>query len=864
MNDEKDIRPPRLGQKTLQWFCDPELLEDVEGDLYELFKVRASKNPRLARWMYFKDVLHLFRPGIVKDFRPFHFVNNTAMLLNHINVATRQARKHKGYTAINIAGLVVGLASCMLIMLWASDELLKDKFHKKSDRIYKVWRNLVQTEGEIITTQSIPYPLENVLLTEYPEVEAVTSVSWSDEYLFTAGDVSMFETGRFVTPGFHNVFTFPLIAGDETKALNDVNSIIISDRMAAKFFGSTWRESAIGKTIRIDEKEEVAVTGIFIKPGSESSLQFDWLMPTQRFLDHNEWMNDWTSGSFQIYFLLKPDADISAVRARAEGEINRHVLNSPPEPLYLQLFAANYLYGRFENGVPSGGRYQYVGILLVIGSFILLIACINFTNLATARAGLRAREIAVRKVMGAFRSTLRHQFYVEAVLYAIVATLIAVTIAYISLPYFNNLTGKSLTIDFTNPGVWLTIGGAAALTAVLSGVYPSIALSSLSVARSLRGQTKQSRGSYFRQILVTFQFGISIFLISGAIVVSQQLDYILNTDIGVTRENLISVDLLGDLYKKKDVYLNSLRTIPEVKDVTFTNGNPTQFGRSTGGAQWPGKDPNNAIEINVLAVGENFTSTMGIKVVRGEDFSNVYTRDSARFLINEVLARIMGSGDPVGKELSLWGTTGTIAGVVKNFHMDSMYEPIAPLIIRYSPRQTGIAYIRISGDVAKAVSAIEGATKEIDHVFPFRYQFVDEQFANTYRSEASVSSLVNIFASVSIFIACLGLLGLSSFAADQRAKEIGVRKVHGASTTSVMLLLSKHYAKLMVVAFAIAAPLSYVYMRQWLDGFVFHIDAEIHLFVFAGIVSFMIGAITVGYKSYSAAVANPAKTLKEE
>ncbi|HEX5167623.1 MAG TPA: ABC transporter permease [Cyclobacteriaceae bacterium] len=863
-NPTPDIKPPQLPLKALRWFCDPALLEDVEGDLCELFRSRASKNIRLAKLLYARDVLQLFRPGIIKGFGRLDTVNNIDMLFNHIRTAIRQAAKHKGYTTINIAGLVVGLASCMLILLWVADETSKDQFHEKSDRLYQVWRNLIQSNGDVQTTWGIPLPLEHVLRTQYPEVEAVTSYTWEMENLFRVGEVSSFEKGRFATPGFFDVFTYPLIVGDPKKALVDAPTMVISDRMALKFFGSEWREKAIGQTIKLDERAEYEVTGVFQSPGDNSSFQFDWLIAAQGFIDRQTWTNSWYNGGFSMFFTLKPGANIEAVRKRIEREVIKNTNNESNEPLYIQLYAENYLHGTFENGVPIGGRIQYVRILSAIAIFLLLLASINFMNLATARSSLRAREIGVRKVMGAQRSTLSQQFFTEATLYAVTSTLVASTIVYLVLPYFNTLMGKSIHIPFSAPLLWLTMGGMIILTGMLSGAYPAFMLPSFPVARSLKGRTKQAGGNNFRHALVTFQFAISIFLISGTLIISKQLSYILNKDIGLRRDNLVSIDLTGSLNDKKEVYMNTLRSIPEVRNVTLSSDSPIHLDMSTGGAKWPGKDPSLVIEINVLTVSEDFVKTMGMSVVKGEDFSNVFLRDSARFLINEVLAGVMGLDDPVGQELTVWGTRGTIAGVVGNFHMASMYDPIAPLIIRYNPRDAGTAFVRVSGNTHDALTAIERVTKDINPAFPFRYDFLDEDFARQYRGERSVSSLVNIFAGVSIFIACLGLLGLSSFSADQRAKEIGVRKVHGASTRSLVLLLSKQYAKLMIIAFILATPLSYFYMQRWLADFAYRIDINVALFLAAGVVTFATGALTVGYKSYTAASANPAKTLKED
>ena len=777
----KVIHPPRLPRKLLQWFCDPGLLEDVEGDLNELFETEASKNLRRAKLLYTKEVLKLFRPGIIKNLKPV--TNNTNMIANHIRTAIRQAAKYKGYTAINIAGLVVGLASCMLIFLWVSDELKKDQFHEKSDRIYQVWRNMIQSSGEVQTTQGIPYPLEHVLQTQYPEIESVVSVSNYEEALFRFDSKSFYETGIYATGDFFNVFTYPLIVGSFGKG----NSIVISDEMAFKFFGTDWREKAVGQMFKVDERADFFVTGVFKKPGNNSSVQFSWIAPAQGYIDRNEWVNSWFNGGFMMFIALKPGSDVEAVRERARPEINKNTNNQANEPLYLQLSRENYLHGTFENGVPAGGRIQYVRILAAIAILILLVACINFMNLATARSSLRAREIGVRKVMGAFRSTLNQQFFTESLLYAFSSTFMALTIVYLTLPYFNTLTGKDLLINFSDPVTWTWILGIIVLTGLLSGTYPAFMLSSFSIVKSLRGRSKGSGGLYFRHALVTFQFAISIFLISGTIVISQQLNFILHKDIGLHRDNLIRVNLTGDLLDKREAYVQQLHTIPGVKDVTVTSSSPLQIYASTGGARWPGKDPNAVIEINVITVGEDFVKTMGMELSKGEDFSNVYLRDSARFLINETLADIIG-GDVVGKELSMWGTTGTIAGVLKDFHMTTMYRAISPLIMRYNPRNVSQAFIRVT-DIHETLPVIERVTKDLNPAFPFRYSFLDEDFGNTYRSEASVSSLVNIFAGVSIFIACLGLLGLSSFSADQRAKEIGVRKVLGANTGSLVVLL---------------------------------------------------------------------------
>jgi len=862
---QHSVRPPGLPLKFLRWFCDKTIIEDVEGDLTELYNARAALGEKRAKWLFAIDVMLLFRPGIIRNFESFTFFINSDMIITHFKMAFRQAMKHKGYALINLSGLTVGLVSCMLILLWVSDEVKKDKFHAKADRIYQVWRNMYQASGEVATTPGIPQPLENVLRDEYPEVENVTAISWEMEFLFRNGEKATYEKGRYASPGFFQIFSFPFLAGDQATALNDVHSAVISERLARKLFAVSRAEMVLGKMIKIDERQEFTVTGVFKDPGKNSSLDFDWILPEKEYMQRNDWVESWYNGGVRIFFSLKKDADIAVVRDRVVEEINNHTNHSANELIYLQLFADNYLHSTFHDGVPVGGRILYVRILLAIAVFILVIACINFMNLATARSSTRAREIGVRKVMGALKSSLRQQFYAESFLHAVIATSLALLIAYLVIPYFNELTGKSIILGFQSSRLWLSVVCIVVVTGALSGSYPALLLSSFTIIGSLKGVAKRASGSgYFRNGLATFQFAISIFLICGTLVVSRQVSYILNKDLGLDKENVIMVNMEGELFRRNDVYRTALEKLGEVKNVTFTSGNPLSYGSSTGGAKWEGKNPDDVVEINVLSVEADFMKTMGMELAAGDAFKNVFLSDSSHFIINEVLADIMGFTSPIGKKLSVWGTDGTIIGVVKNFHMDSMYEPIAPLIVRYSPKSTSIAFIRTQGNTPEAIAGIEKITTHLNPAFPFRYQFLDEEYNQSYKSEMAVSSLVNIFAFVSIFISCLGLFGLSSFSADQRSKEIGIRKVHGAGTLNLVLLLSRQYAQLMLIAFGIAAPAAYLYMQHWLNNFAFRTPLNALLFVLSGLAAFLVGALTVSAKSYQAASANPIRTLKEE
>jgi predicted permease len=859
------MAPPKIPLRFLRWFCNPRLLEDVEGDLLELFEQRAATNPTKARWLFTIDVLLLFRPGIIKRIVSINPLTATPMLINDIRTAVRHSLKHKGYTLLNVAGLIAGLASCIIILLYVEDELRVDKFHEKSDRIYQVWRNMYQASGEVSTTAGIPAPLEDVLRDEYPEIDDITLLSWEMEFLFRLDEERSFEKGRFASPEFFRVFTFPFVAGDPSTALTDIHSVVISETLALKYFGNDWKSEALGRSFKINESQEFAITGIFNDPGSNSSLQFDWIIPTTEYIQQNAWLKSWYNGGLRIFLTLNEGADITSLRKKVLHEINEHTNYSADERIYLQPFAENYLNSKFENGVPVGGRIQYVKILSIIAVFVLLIACINFTNLATARSGRRAKEIGVRKAMGAQRALLGQQFFVESFLLAGIGVFVALLIVALALPSFNNLTGKSLQLDFMSPRLWLGTGAMIVITGLFSGSYPALLLSSFNAINSLKGNVKNGQaGSALRNGLVTLQFAISILLISGTLVITKQMKYILNKNLGLDKENLIMMPMEGTLAGKNDLFRTEFQKIPEGKSITFTSGNPIEHHSSTGGAKWDGKDPNAVIEIQVLSVDAGFFETMKTDFVKGRGFTNNFSTDSASFVINEVLAKIMGFESPIDERLSVWRTDGKIIGVVKDFHMGSMYEPIPPLVIRYDPKDTDFAFMRTQNNTQAAVQKIELFAKKLNPAYPFRYKFLDEEYEQSYQNEIAVSSLVNVFAGVSIFISCLGLFGLSFFSAEQRAKEIGIRKVHGASVWQLLMLLSWEYAMLMCIAIVLATPIAYYYMREWLSTFAFKTDLNVSIFAFAGILAFLVGALTVSFKSIRAAMENPIKTLREE
>ena len=578
------------------------------------------------------------------------------MLLNYLKTAIRHFQRFKGYTFINITGLTVGLTTSILILLWVNDEVSMDKFHENGDRTYHIWRNMYQADGQINTTPATPQPMELVLENEYPEVDKVTLVSWQMNLLFKKDDKVFRESGRCVSPEFLEIFTFPLIEGDPRTALNEVQSVVISERMAVKFFGSDWaqNQSTLGQSMNIDGQEYL-ITGVFEDPPANSSFDFDWLIPAQAYIKDNDWVESWYNGGFRILFTTTIDTDITVLRKKIEQEVNKNTNYEADERLVLQKFTDTYLHSNWDNGEPVGGRIDYVRILFVVALFIMVIACVNFMNLATARATRRTQEVGIRKVMGARKGGLSLQFFMESILVATISIAISVLGASLLLPYFNTLTGKSMFIDYTSPVVWTFLVSVSLITGLLSGSYPALMLPSLKIGSSLKGGIKHSKlAIFFRKGLVVFQFAISVLLIIGTVVVYQQIHFIMNKNLGLDKENLISVQRDGQNPVQFEAYKTELLKFPEVKNVTSMYGSPISYGSSTGGADWEGKNPDDVVEINVMSVSHDFFETMGMEIVDGRPFSEEF-KDSARFIVNQVAADVMGFENAIGKRLSVWG-----------------------------------------------------------------------------------------------------------------------------------------------------------------------------------------------------------------
>jgi predicted permease len=790
------------------------------------------------------------------------------MFKNYLKTAFRNLWKNKVFSFINIMGLALGLACSLLIMLWVNDEYKVDAFHKNGSRLYSVFEKQFR-DGQINAFHGGPGIMADEMKKVLPEVQYATNYAWNQLSSFEANNKIIKENGNHAGQDFFKVFTYPLLAGNASTALQTPLDIAISKKMAEEFFGSPAK--AIGKTIRYDNKKDLNITAVFDNVPKNSTAQFDFILNWQSFLERNSWAKDWTNNGPATYLVLRDGTDDKAFEkkiSRFLDSYNKEQTAHSYIRMGIQRYGDIYLHSNFDKqGELSGGRIQYVQLFSLVAIFILLIACINFMNLTTARSVKRAKEIGIRKVVGAFRFSLIRQFIGEALLIVSIAIIISLALVMLVLPTFNLLTGKQIQIPLTDPIFLLIITGLLLVTGFISGSYPALYLSSFKPIRVLKGSLKFSNGAlWFRKGLVVFQFMLSIILIIGTIVVSKQVNYIQTVNLGYDRENLLYIPLEGDLIAKYQLFKNQSLQMPGVKEVSRITDIPTQIDNGTGGVEWEGKDPNSDIQFTQSAVGYDFIKTMHLQLAQGRDFSKDFATDSVGYIINESALKRIGYKDPIGKPLTFWQKKGTIIGVLKDFHFNSLHVPINPIVLRLGENiDWGNALVRTeSGKTKEALASLEKISNDINPKFPFTFKFSDEEYQKLYKSEQVVSQLARYFAFLAIFISCLGLLGLIVFTAEQRTREIGIRKVLGATVPNVVGLLSKDFLKLVFIANLISWPLGWWAMNTWLQNFEYRTAINWWVFVLAGLTAVLIALLTVSFQAIKAAIANPVKSLRTE
>lgn len=859
-----------MAKKFLRWFLRPELAEEVEGDLEERFYAALEKqSPGKAKLDYWFQVLHYLR-GFALRKNLFTALNPLFMVRHNFRLSWRLLLKNKGYSLINIGGLALGMAVAMLITLWIKDELRFDAFHDRLDQLYQVKRH-VHSGNEIQTSETVTWNIAGELEANYPEVEQMAVTTAPQELITRIGELSYRETGLFATPGFLKLFSWELLQGKAAEALQDPGSILISSTLADKYFGDNWRETngAIGQVIEHDLARigvpALTVSGVFEKVPANSSLQFDYLLPFEIFESRNPWITNWNNSGFRIYAQLRPGTDAASLNQRIRDMQNEHIEDFRSD-LFLQAFADHHLYGVFKDGLQAGGRIEYVRIFTIVAFFLILIASINFMNLATARSLQRAKEIGVRKAIGAERRLLIGQFMSESFFLLGIAFTLGVGLVIAALPAFNQLTDKMMSISGFGLNTLLIFGGIGLLTTLLAGTYPAFYLSSFNTVTVLKGIFRQTAGtSRLRQGLVVFQFAMSILLIVGALTVHQQIRYIQSKNLGLDRENVLYTDLEGGLAEQYNTVKEELQRMPGIAGVTATSSNPLFVGYNTHSVEWPGKAPTEQISFRILSVNFDFLDVMKMELAKGRDFDAQLATDTFNYLINETAARAMGLEDPVDQQLSFWGSSGKIVGIVKDFHTTSLYSEIEPTIIWLQPSRTGLLYIRTApGQANAAIASLESVQERLNPQYPLDYRFMDESYLSAYRSEQTIGQLSFYFTAFALFIACLGLIGLAVYTGQQRLKEISIRKVLGASISNLVYLLSKDFLLLILLAVIVAIPLALIFMQDWLRKFAYHIDVGVGVFLIAGGATLLIALLTVGFYAVKVAVVNPVEAIKAE
>lgn len=860
--------PPRLFHRFFRWYCNPKLLDRVEGDLLEVYYDRArTSGKRKADMKFMVDVLLLFRPAIIKSFEGSNFSNN-GMFRNYLSVAWRNVVRNKTFSFINIGGLSLGVTCSLLIVLWINDELNVDAFNSNKN-VYSVYQRTI-SEGKVSAGPWTPGMLAAELKQQLPEIKYASGF-WQhdDQILFSVDEKKLNFKGSAADGDFFRMFNYSLIKGSAETALSGPESIAVSRRMAEAFFGSP--DAAYGSTIRMNNTKDFKVTAVFENLPDNASQQFEFVSNWHHLLEeHVTWLKIWIYRGPFTYIELHPGTEVASTEARIKDFLAPFVADGRQgllTELGLQSYSDMYLNSNFEDGVPNGGRIEYVRLFAIIAIFILLIACINFMNLSTARSVKRAKEVGVRKTMGALRSFLVTQFIGEAMLLTGIAIVLAVIFAALLLPYFNLVTDKHIVLPLASPLFWVGLAGLLCVTGFVAGVYPAFFLSSLNAIKILKGSLKADPGSlFFRKSLVVFQFILVIAFIAGTITISRQVDYMQSKNLGFDKENLLYIPFQGDLVSKYEVFKQQLLTRPGIEGVTRSTNAPSHINTHEYDLSWEGKSEDEQVIAIHNGIGYEFLDMMNIPVLQGRNFSKDFISDSTGFIINETAAKLIGYEDPIGKPLHFFQRSGTIVGVVKDFHLKSLHEPIKPLIM-FLGEHVHWGYVLVKtqpGKTLEGIASVEDVFKELEPEFPPRYYFADEEFEKLYKSEQTVNQLSVSFSILAIFIACLGLLGLTMFTVEQRRKEIGVRKVIGASTMSIVRMLSTDIVKLVMIAALFATPLAWFAMDQWLSQFAYQVDLSWWLLAGPALATLLIALLTTSFHALKAGLSNPVQSLRSE
>lgn len=787
------------------------------------------------------------------------------MFKTYLKLAYRNILKDKRQSMINISGLAIGLASTILLLLWVQNERSYDRFHKNADRIYRINCEVPGLKAAL-STQAMPAGIKS----EIPVIKNMVRLSMMRTALFETGRNKFEETRLYYADStFLDIFSFPLLLGDRATALKRTDGVLITQTIAKKYFGN---KNPIGKMLRKDNQDNLVVTGVLADVPASSDLQFDFIMPLEPTFrnDRSPDVDKWENFNFYTYVQFAQNFDPSAVNLdRLEKKMYQIFHQHSSMQVSFQLEPLTHIHlAPFRTGdMPGHGNAQYVHIFFITAILILIVACINFMNLATARSARRAKEIGLRKVAGAARGQLIFQFLSESVLISFLSLFFALGIVELFLPVFNNLADRNLSIPIANVRFWLAFFGVGLLTGLISGSYPALFLSGFDPVKVLKGNIKSMGGNIlFRNVLVVTQFTVSIILLVGTVVIYNQLRFIKDRNPGFEKANLVYMPCKGEIWKNRDALINELRQNTLTSNFAITSDLPTNLQSGNMSAKWIGKDPNLQVVYQLMDVNEDFVNIFKLKLLNGRSFSHSFPADSNNFIINEKMAGIMGltAQTAVGKALSFTQRDGTIIGVVKDFNYKPVQTAIEPLILRYN-KDGGFVVIRTLADQTEpTIKAMSKISQRLNPAYPFQFNFVDKDIAGLYKGEQQMGNIFNLFAILGGFISCLGLYGLSAFVAERRTKEISVRKVLGASVINLVYLLSTGITRLILIAIVIAIPLSWYAANSWLSGFAYHIQLSWLVFLTTALSALVIAWLTVSYTSIKAAIANPIKSLRTE
>ena len=871
--------PPRRSLAFLRWFCREDCLEEIEGDLTEVFKKQCEHSPGKARWNFRWSVIKYFRPEFIKSFRISYQPYSYDMFKSYLKIGWRNLVRNQGYSFINIGGLALGMSVAMLIGLWVYDELSFNKYYQNYDSIGQVWAGGTDPETSAVTgNTAVQYPVASVLRNNYGHYFKRVMIGWwIGDYALSANENKFTKKGEFIDDGALEMLSLKMLKGSHT-SLDDLHSIILSRSTAEAIFGD---DDPMNKTLQINNQMDVKVTGVYEDiPRNNHFSDVQFFCPWSLMVSSSPWIqgmeNNWDNRSFNIYVQLQPNTTMEA----ANAAINDFYYKNLPKDFlkaadknkpFVQVVPMStwHLYSEFKNGKPASGRIAYVWLFGITGVFVLLLACINFINLSTARSEKRAKETGIRKAVGSIKSQLVGQFLSESFLTVLLAFVLSAILVLLFLPWFNELADKDIVLPFTNSIFWVIGIAFVILTSFMAGLYPAFYLSSFQPAKVLKGAIRFGRFAALpRKILVVVQFSVSAILIAGTMIVYQQIQHARNRSVGYSRESLISLTVSDPGFQgKQEVLRNELFNTGFVEETGFSDNPLTMAWTNSTGFSWKGKGSDTESDFTVCYVSETFGKTVNWEIADGRDFDKNLASDSSSVIINESAAKYMKLKNPVGEYITLDnGARMTIVGVVKDLVMGSPYEPVKQAIFFRNNYVYLNTMVRIKANASsnEAIAEIENVFKGISPATDFDYRFADDEYAKKFSQEERIGKLASAFAGLAIFISILGLFGLASFVAEQRTKEIGIRKVLGASVSSLWQLLSKDFVLLVVISCIIAMPPAYYFMNNWLQTYQYRTEISWWIFLVTGIGAMVLTLLTVSFHAIRAALINPVKSLRSE